>query len=206
MRRVWWIIIVILLLLLLLLWWMSQRDDPGTESAKTVFVTSDVYTGNLGGLAGADASCVSLAADAGLSGTFRAWISGREQSSQDAEGRLTHSTGRYALVDGTTVADDWSDLTSGALDHAIDLTETGAAVAEGARVWTNTTTAGLAWDNTRDCALGTGPATWVCNPMTECPFESGKFGLAHSTTAAWTGQESSNVACSNTYHLYCIEQ
>ncbi|MFQ5571012.1 MAG: hypothetical protein ACE5G0_15135 [Rhodothermales bacterium] len=204
---IWWILIILLILILLILWWLSQRgDDTGPVSGKTVFVTSDTYTGNLGGLGGADALCQGLATEAGVSGTFKVWISGREQSNQDAAGRLSHAAVPYKLVDGTKVADDWADLVDGSLDHAINITETGASVSDGARVWTNTTTAGLAWDNTRDCALGSGPATWTCDPSTECPFESGKFGLAHATDGSWTGQEASNIACSNTYHLYCLEQ
>ena len=67
-------------------------------------------------------------------------------------------------------------------------------------------TSGLAWGDTRDCALGSGPATWTCNPTTECPFESGKYGIATATNGSWTGEQSSNNACDNTYRLYCFEQ
>src|SRR5262249_42934796 len=42
---------------------------------KRVFVTSTTHDGNLGGLDGADAICASLAANAGLSGTYKAWLS-----------------------------------------------------------------------------------------------------------------------------------
>ena len=43
--------------------------------AKVIFASSDdTFTGNLGGVAGADATCNTLAANAGLSGNFKAWL------------------------------------------------------------------------------------------------------------------------------------
>jgi hypothetical protein len=46
------------------------------EHPKIVFVTSQTYTGNLGGHTGADQKCKALALAAGLLGNFKAWISG----------------------------------------------------------------------------------------------------------------------------------
>src|SRR5438067_1391069 len=98
---------------------------PPPPPNKVVFVTSQIYTAALGGLAGADAKCQSLATGAGLTGTYKAWLS---SSSVDARDRLTHSAIPYVLSDRTTVvADNWSDLVDGSLKHAIDKTETGAA-------------------------------------------------------------------------------
>src|SRR5262249_60557677 len=85
-------------------------------SGKLVFVSSTTYTGNLGGLSGADAKCQSLATSAGHAGTFKAWLS---DDVTDAKSRLTHSTMPYVLVDGTIVATGFTDLTSGTLRHAI---------------------------------------------------------------------------------------
>src|SRR5690606_22090089 len=89
-----------------------------------VFVTSATYTGNLGGLAGADAKCQELADAANLGGTYRAWLS---VSGTPANSRLTHSTLPYGLVDGTLIANDWDHLVSNAMDLAapITMTETG---------------------------------------------------------------------------------
>ncbi len=204
---IWLIVLLILLIILLLLWWFFQQGgSPTAQNGKTVFVTQNTFSGNLDGLDGADENCTEAAAGAGLSGTYRAWISGRTQSNQDAAGRLSHATEPYKLVNGATVANDWSNLISGTLLNAINITESGNTISDGARVWTNTRTNGQAWDILRDCALGSGPATWTCNPTTECPFESGKYGLANATDGSWTGQESSNTDCAKSYRLYCFEQ
>ena len=42
---------------------------------KRVFVTSANYTGDLGGLVGADSKCQALADSAGLDGNYKAWLS-----------------------------------------------------------------------------------------------------------------------------------
>src|SRR5262249_23852873 len=85
-------------------------------NGKLVFVSSTTYTGNLGGLSGADAKCQSLATSAGHTGTFKAWLS---DDLVDAKSRLTHAMMPYVLVDGTIVATGFNDLTSGTLRHAI---------------------------------------------------------------------------------------
>src|SRR5690606_31062308 len=54
------------------------------------FVTSQAYKGDLGGLEGADSICNELAADAGLPGTYVAWLS---ISTTDARSRLGDASG-----------------------------------------------------------------------------------------------------------------
>ena len=54
--------------------WADLDDDPGNgcevEVPRRAFVTSVTYNGNLGGVAGADAKCQTLALSAGLGGTL----------------------------------------------------------------------------------------------------------------------------------------
>jgi tetrahydromethanopterin S-methyltransferase subunit B len=99
-----------------------------------VFVSSQTYFGGgLGGLAGADATCQGLADGAGPKGTFKAWLSADGASPST---RFTRSSVPYVLPDGTTVvANDWADLTSGSLQHAINMTEAKQNLAED--VWTS---------------------------------------------------------------------
>jgi hypothetical protein len=57
----------------------APTDHPTTTTTpqhKRVFVTSQTYSGALGGLDGADAYCQTSAREHGLSGTYRAWLSG----------------------------------------------------------------------------------------------------------------------------------
>jgi cysteine-rich repeat protein len=90
-----------------------------------LFVTSELYSGNLGGLAGADAECQSLADAAGLAGTYKAWIGDLEVLATD---RLYHSPGRYVRVDGVLVADNFEQLEHGPLHAPATLTETGQKI------------------------------------------------------------------------------
>ena len=84
-----------------------------------------LYDGNLGGLAGADAKCDLLASNAGLTGTFRAWLSDGIDS---PDTRFLKAGNPYVLVDNTTViASDWTDLTSGSIQAPINLTELGGS-------------------------------------------------------------------------------
>ncbi|MBI5531166.1 MAG: hypothetical protein HY898_00520 [Deltaproteobacteria bacterium] len=86
-----------------------------------VFVSDDAFTGNLGGIAGANAICVNLANNAGLSGTFRAWLG---DDTHIATGPTSSPHGAYRLVDGTVVVADATNLNSpGDLLHAINRTQ-----------------------------------------------------------------------------------
>src|SRR4030095_14491532 len=102
--------------------------------------TSEAYTGNLGGLSGADSICMYHAELAALPGIFRAWLSSSTLAAKD---RLTHVGKPYVLVDDTVVAYDWTDLVDGSIQHNIDLNEIGGPPAPGSYnlmplVWTST--------------------------------------------------------------------
>ena len=83
-----------------------------TITHKNVFVTSQSHNGDFGGLTGADAFCQSLALTAGLSGTYKAWLSDTTGSPAT---RFAQASVPYRLVDGTTIANDWNDLTDGTI-------------------------------------------------------------------------------------------
>ncbi len=160
-----------------------------TPPAKRVFVTSTTTSGNMGNLMGADGICQTRAGAAGLGGTYKAWLSSATTS---AATRLTHATVDYALVDGTVVANGWTDLTDGTLDAAINKDELGNTVASSA-VWTNCTTAGNI--DAAECLQWTSVT----------PGHKGQTGLSSATNAAWTD----NIAfedCALLRRLYCLEQ
>lgn len=113
--------------------------DAGCADTRRVFLSSTQSTAALGGPTGADQRCQSLAIDAGLNGTWRAWISGNSTSPNE---RFVKSmAAAYRLLDGTIIAVHWNDLTDGTLAHAVDLDERGARIV-GSEVWTGTRATG----------------------------------------------------------------
>ena len=98
---------------------------------KTVFVTSTDQNGDLKtagggatGLEGADNICNLRAQEAGLAGTYTAWLS---DTTADAKDRVTQSAVPYVRTDGVRVADNFGDLTDcfnpSCLQSAIDRDE-----------------------------------------------------------------------------------
>ena len=87
---------------------------------KVVFATTQVFDGNMGGLAGADAKCQAAAVAAGLPGTYLAWLSDNTGSPAT---RFTKSMIPYVNRSGVQVADNWADVVDGTLDFAINKSE-----------------------------------------------------------------------------------
>ena len=186
--------------------------SDGTSPHKRVFVTSQAYTGNLGGLAGADAKCQLLAGAGNLTGTYKAWLGNATVS---VASRVSHAALPYTLVDGTVVAGSWTELTSGTLRHAIDRTELGTLSLGGTNmdcyyvgdgtgklVWTNATANGSIANTNKTNSCGD---DWnTAGPTTAGgPFgDAGSIGKADVT---WTSLCQS-ARCENTAPLYCIEQ
>ncbi len=170
-------------------------DDGCQQCAKdsVVFISSGVFQGfALQGLYGADQRCRSLAAKAGIlrPETFRAWLS--TPTSPAAE-RLLNSRGRYILVNGLVVAQDWDALSSGTLKNPIMVDE--HSQTQEIRVWTGTLPNGQP-------ALG----SEFCNDWDD---DSGLLlfggeGMSAYTDTWWSffGQG----ACDHENRLYCVEQ
>ncbi|MFT4041478.1 MAG: hypothetical protein QM692_25060, partial [Thermomicrobiales bacterium] len=97
--------------------------------------SSSGQNGNLGGAPGADGRRQNLANLAKLPGTYKAWLS--DATSSPAT-RFTKATVPYTLVDGTVIAQNWTDLISGTLRHAIDLTKQGTGIPGIDQAWTAT--------------------------------------------------------------------
>jgi TolB-like protein len=108
------------------------------SKSRIVFVTSARYTGNLGGVAGADSKCQQVAEAAGLPGNYKAWLS--DKSSSPAA-TFMRWNGPYVLVDGTEVASNWEGLTEHYHFVPINITETGQDTGESFQ-WTNTSASG----------------------------------------------------------------
>ena len=156
-----------------------------------VFFSSTRHDGNLGGLSGADAICQSLAAAAGLGGTYQAWLS---DDTNSPSSRFVHSTGPYRLVNGTTIAANFADLTDGTLLASIKVTETGVTLAfPDDLAWTNTRFDGARDDDNQTCANWTSHSDLLL----------GGSGRARRDSA-WT--DGGFGECSSAFHLYCFQQ
>jgi len=138
----------------------------------TVFTTSTIHQGDLGGLAGADAICTLRAAEASLPGIYMAWLADQTESPST---RFVQSTVPYVRTDGATVANSYNALvTDGTLQNAIKLDEAGSPVppeGNGELNWTNVSPAGDT-DDPR-------PAISTCNNWTDNAQQTtlGFFGL-----------------------------
>ena len=178
----------------------NVADGDGCSSVCTleyrrVFATSQVFTGDLGGIAGADAKCQEAANVLDRPGLFRAWISSGTDSPAT---NFVRSKVPYVDLDGQQIAADWNDLTDGMLADGIYKTETGDVPPESTcsptyRVaWTNTSTEGQSLGSELDCA------GWM---TTSAQGGSGRLGYA---TPTWTNAE--GLSCTCLASLYCVEQ
>jgi hypothetical protein len=189
-------------------------DEPTVsppKEGKTVFVTSQIFDGDLGGLAGADEKCNQAAAAAGLKGTFKAWLSDSETGPAD---RFVHAQVPYVRTDGVPIADNWDDLvacTSGpgenaCLDAPFTVDENGTDLKDFlVQTWSNTGTDGKPGNPLTGSLVNC--ANWTTNDPEVAMWGTtgqAKFS-AHQLDADWTG--TSGVGdCRYPYRLYCFEQ
>jgi len=166
--------------------------SPIPTTSKRAFITSTTYTGNLGGLSGADAKCQARANTANLGGVWKAWISG---DSISAASRLAHSTTPYRRIDGTLIANNWDDLIDGSLQSPITITELNTTNNSNF-VWTNTTISGeVNLPQSSSCY------DWTSTSTTNL---TGACGDPTQITYRWTNYGS--AGCTFTRSLYCFEQ
>jgi len=179
----------------------TTTDDVTISFApnwKNVFVTeNNVNTtsfgsGNLGGLAGADNICQTRATTAGLSGTYKAWLSDNGLS---AATRLSHFNGEYRLINGTKIADNWADLTDGTLHNPINVTEFGNTLPGTVVVYTGTNTDGTL-ESSMNCSNWTSSSGNV---------RGGNGGVTNAEWTYWVFADCSGNWGSG-WKLYCFEQ
>lgn len=155
-----------------------------SDGAYGVFVTSMQNTANLGGVMGADTICQAHAADAGLPGTWAAWLSTGDGVT--AIGRV--GSGPWLLRTGDLVAASPTELSSGTLQHAIDHDEHGTEVAS-SKVWTGSSVDGVY--STNDCD------EWTTGML-------GRVGVTSGTDGTWTS--AAVDSCANSRRLYCFQK
>jgi hypothetical protein len=154
-----------------------------------VFVTSTTYTGDLGGLASADALCQAKATSSGLSGTFRAWLSDGATSAYD---RTTGAGPWYTTGDALAFASK-GDLRSAPRAALLDEYGGYPERAGSAGAWSGSDAAGAA--SGRDCDGWTRATADV----------TGTTGTASELDATWGGGHVP-FSCDALLPLICIQQ
>jgi hypothetical protein len=165
------------------------------QHEKTVFVTSATFKNNLGGLTGADDKCQAEADDPASivpSGTYLAWLS---DGTHSPDTRFTKSSHPYILPDGTKIAEDFTDLTSGSILHAIDIDPTGEPVGL-QEFWTGTNPDGTTASSSVSCD------GWTANPAANFRGMAGRTNLSSSL---WTTKWGA-ARCSFLGRLVCFQQ
>lgn len=167
-----------------------DADAPDAASTrKRVFVTSASYRGvdisTLGGASGAlgaDALCAKVAAAAGLTGRFDAWISDMNANAAD---RL-RDPGPFYDVSRRTLLFDKNPALGPPLAALAD--ENGGALGIQRFVWTGSSASGV---KTNDCDK------WS---------RTGSMGTVGNASAPASWANASLLACDSTRRLYCFER
>lgn len=165
--------------------------DGATLAPRRVFLLSG-HTGILGTADVVDGMCTSEASQAGLTGTYRAIIG---YGTASAGTRLALTGDRdIVLPSGVKIATDGTFFTP---THLAPINELASrALGSGSCVWTNFSTSGSTATSSNDC-LG-----WTSGSSTL----NGTGGDPNASNASWAETVGTLYACTNTCHVYCIEQ
>lgn len=163
--------------------------------SRKVFMTSEVFKPNFGGVQGADSLCRQFANKGGLARwqTYKAWIS---DSKTDAVDRIYLGPGIYVRVDQEVVVDHGEQFLSGAINLPIEIDEHGEKVVGSA--WTGTRPDGTAVPDAGHCS------DWQSDDL----FEKGYYGIGIVSDSRWTLDDeptTNPTSCLTENHLYCIE-
>lgn len=159
------------------------------EAGLRIFVTGSFWSGNLGGLSGADAKCQSDANNPDLRKVWRALIGTfqRQVNGQDWIGTILLPYTKYYRADGATLIDttDSKAWFTFNLDNTIS--------PDDFMVWTGFESSGVYVPN-YNCNGWTSSASGV----------QGKYGRSSYLSSGAVNK--SDSFCSDYYRLYCIEQ
>ena len=171
--------------------------DPCATGAcdLVMFVSSKRFSGNIGGVLGADAECQRLAQEAHLprSERFHSWLVGTPDGRVEGHQAQISPNRSYKLPNDARIliADNGSNLTSGNLRHAITADEKKTEYK--GTVWTNAAADGSRIDNS-------------CGDFTTTSG-NGTIGDATSTSTSWAARSAAgtSASCAELLPIYCVE-
>ncbi|MBP9084594.1 MAG: hypothetical protein KBG15_00685 [Kofleriaceae bacterium] len=162
-------------------------QDAATAPANTIFLTDRVFTGDLGGRAGADQKCRDAATEAKLEGNFVA-VLGESSTVTDglALSRLSMARG-WVRPDGQPVVASAADLLSGKQWYPISQDQAGNELGVNAVYWSG--------------SRPTGGVEFDCNKWTDATTVDLYGDVGHGQLAAGLGHRSHG--CGQAAHLLC---
>jgi hypothetical protein len=157
-------------------------------SPQLIFVTSATYKGNLGGLAGADATCNSLTQTNGLGGSWKAVLS---DGSISVASRIPIIAPIYNLRSDSAsgpqlIAANSTALWSGTLDTAVGYSELGIATTD--NIWSGSNIDGTS--STNHCS------NWTATTG------NGEYGVSNTYDNSWLA--AGIGSCNTNLRLYCV--
>lgn len=188
--------------------------EPGDQTtSKTVFVTPQATSGNLGGLAGGDKWCNDVAMSSGLPGTYVAWLSTSEVNAIDRViGNGPWFNPRYSDFGAIEVFASHADLAAGNIESAIRAPTAEWSPGEYPATWTGTTNRGQFTGD--DCNAWTSAGSADGLPPLVVQGTFGGFSLEildwSATWSQMAADEPGNPPgppndCSNFSRIYCFE-
>ena len=164
---------------------MGGGGAGGGLPTNIAFITSTTVTADFGGVAGGDTICQTHAQNAGLPGTYRAWLA---SSAGSAQSRLGSARG-WRRADGLPLADTAASLVGDPrLFYLLVVNERGQRTFFATRVWTGANPDGSASANT-------------CGDWTT-QIGNGQVGNGNLASAGWTSDRP--VECALAEPLYCF--
>jgi hypothetical protein len=176
----------------------GDGGDAGSDAARgprIVFVTNGRFNGSMGGPSGADNRCTAAANDAGLGGSYVAWLGSGANSPST---RIPDPQRAIVFPDRkTAVAGSMAELADSGPRAPLVVTESGASLTTADcaddRVWTNATAAGAVAMPSLDCGSWSGVTSGG---------NAGQLGGAHDE---WT-DGCPEQPCQIDAHLYCFQK
>lgn len=173
---------------------------------RILFMTSESFTGDLGGVSGGDLKCRSAALAAGLpnASEYRAWLSDDFQSPATRFDQWDFPDVPIILVGGLVVADDLLDLVDNGPRRGISRDEFGDSSFL-QRVWTNTSAFGESFSVTNHCAAWTSASELLAarQGRNAPAVEEGPEWQIWLEERWWTSHI--GRPCNGLAHLYCID-
>lgn len=184
----------------------NENTLDGCNNCKiehVAFVTSDVFSGKLGGVSGANKICQNLADKSLKFGDlkFKAWIEDDNYSPFTTFSvNLRNFKGIIRKVNEDILANSgWEDLKNNTLTSRLNYDEYGNLVKNIVHVWSNV---GAPVDQQHSCK--TGQFSWT----NEDPNMFGNIGITEAINKNWTfyDMEFEEIKCDKQHRLYCFSQ